>query len=1255
MSFVRASAFVLAVFGASSCRERSATTTVAPALLADSRAMFGASRLTSSATHHDLSITVPSRLRDKLSLDRGRVHIDITASSPTDEDADWVDGVAVFRGAQMFRRVTENGVEDLYRIEQPQASFRARYEVVLGAIVEPRTSAAALELVDERGVAVFHVPAPLAIDARGTERRGSIQASCVDGRCAVDFTVATDGLVFPILIDPAWETTGALKYTHYHHVALSLSAGIDSGKTLVAGGTGAYPASTELYDPVTRTWTAGAPLPDGVALLEGTRGAVLANGAVLLAGGLSLLSTDAQKTAVLRDPTTGAWTRIKDMTDARAHHAMAVVTIGGKERVLVAGGQKAATLSATSPPLATAEMYAPETNTWSSIGFLKNGRSEMASVVLGDGRVAVIGGQTIASTSIKQVDSTEVYDATLDGWLSGPRMTTPRTAMGVARLTGAQVLVAGGYGVPAGSFSAVVLDTVETLDFAATTATMATTKLTQPRRDLTATRLADGRVVLAGGSSTSSTSATSVVDMWGGSAVTPLAALAEPRLYHSANLLPNGHVLLAAGWAGPTAAQQSRTVEVLDIDLGRTCAATSECPAGRSCVDGVCCASASCPSGQVCNAPGRKGVCVKAKGATCATAAECATGYCVDGVCCTEPCTGLCRSCALPGTEGTCTNAGAGTDPRASCRGSSDVTCAKKCDGTGKCEAAYAPVGTTCGASLSGDAGLAFCTAHTCTSTGSCALGTNTCGLTCVTSSSCNETSKTCSVTGTITAGNCLIDSKCYKTAETKPGDPCSLCDPATSNTAWTTSLACDAGVDSGPETEPIVDAADTAVEDVHVEDTIVVDSNPYDAAPAAEAAVVPPSDLPAAAACGCDVPGRTQSSSSVVVVGLLGALFALRRRHVVARVSLTVGCGANATRDEAASSLIDASAEATSIVDSDPSFDVAIGDVAMSETLGDAACAGKEVAAIKPPVDIIVVVDQSGSMSSEIAQVKANINKLSDQLTKAYLDYRVVMIAKPGMGTYEVCVPPPLGGLDCKSNPPLYRASSQEVQSNDALQRILETYDNVLPSIGWRDMLRAHSTKIFVPITDDNATMPKPVAPLATVAEQFDSELLKRSEQFGTAEKRRYRFYPICGASAADATVLCGSGMVNTGSTYTDLVRLAGGKWFPLCASDYGPVFIDMARSLAGELACELTLPAPPAGETLDPNKVNVVYTSSDGTKTEIVPQDNSKTCNGGANGWQYSDDRTKVLLCGAACTRVREDLGAKLNIQFGCRTKID
>ena len=102
-----------------------------------------------------------------------------------------------------------------------------------------------------------------------------------------------------------------------------------------------------------------------------------------------------------------------------------------------------------------------------------------------------------------------------------------------------------------------------------------------------------------------------------------------------------------------------------------------------------------------------------------------------------------------------------------------------------------------------------------------------------------------------------------------------------------------------------------------------------------------------------------------------------------------------------------------------------------------------------------------------------------------------------------------------------------------------------------------------------------------------------------------------------------------------------------------------DLAGGLAQALAqialslrsCEYSIPRPPAGQTLDPSLVNVLYTP-DGGVTETIGRDPSANdCN---EGWQYSADGKKIVLCGTACDRVSGSPAGQVEVLFGCDTVI-
>jgi hypothetical protein len=309
--------------------------------------------------------------------------------------------------------------------------------------------------------------------------------------------------------------------------------------------------------------------------------------------------------------------------------------------------------------------------------------------------------------------------------------------------------------------------------------------------------------------------------------------------------------------------------------------------------------------------------------------------------------------------------------------------------------------------------------------------------------------------------------------------------------------------------------------------------------------------------------------------------------------------------------------------------------------------CAKAEAEAVRPPVDVIVSVDQSGSMSDDIANVKANINQLSAFLQKTGLDYRVVMIGTVGTGSFDLCVPPPLGGPNCASNGATFRTVNRNVQSNDTLDIIISTLAQTSGPMAWRDFLRPDSMKVFIPITDDDSYY--------LTATSFDSQLLASAGGglFGNAASRKYVFYPITGAAGFPSESTCGSNAVNNGKTYIDLAKRTGGKWFPICSTNFAPVFEEIGKNVASTVACELAIPKPTDNTEIDLGRVNVKVSPPSGAAKDIL-QDTSHACADGANGWQYDASKTKILLCGDACTAAKGDTGTKVTVEFGCETKV-
>ncbi len=282
--------------------------------------------------------------------------------------------------------------------------------------------------------------------------------------------------------------------------------------------------------------------------------------------------------------------------------------------------------------------------------------------------------------------------------------------------------------------------------------------------------------------------------------------------------------------------------------------------------------------------------------------------------------------------------------------------------------------------------------------------------------------------------------------------------------------------------------------------------------------------------------------------------------------------------------------------------------------------------------------------MSEEIAQVKANINgSFAAVLGAGELDYRVVMVAAKGTSTFQVCVAEPLGGPNCSSNLPIFRAVPQSVGSTNALSLLLSTYDSANVSLNWSGVLRQDATKVFIVVTDDNSSL---------AAASFDTQLLAKGPamMFGTAMKRKYVVYGIIGINKDNPALKCGTA-VNNGPVYQTLVALTGGAQFSECEADYSPVFKGIANNVVAKLSCEYTLPKnDPNGQAIDSEKVVVKLVDSMNQTTTFTRVSDASKCAGGE--WYYENnlDPSKIVLCPAACTQVQRTTGGQVKIDVGC-----
>ena len=304
-------------------------------------------------------------------------------------------------------------------------------------------------------------------------------------------------------------TTGSMIRTRNDATATLMP----NGNVLIVGGSywdGTHtvtPATTEIYNPATGTFTAGAALPSGRAQHRAT---LLTNGRVLITGGWSIdgsFNTQGVPNAWLLDAGGNLIASIAT-AGSRYYHSATLLADG---RVLVAGGYGVG----STPINTSAEIYDPSAGA--------NG--------------------TFAATASPMLTWSGEHTATL--LTTGPRA--------------GQVLIAGGgAGYPA-------LRTANEFFNPATSSFATAPGLLEPRLNLSATTLADGRIVFAGGQidwiANENASSIEIYDPVSNT-FSSAGDMRVDRSRHVAELISGGRVMFGFGQSPTLSA--ARSVEVFD-------------------------------------------------------------------------------------------------------------------------------------------------------------------------------------------------------------------------------------------------------------------------------------------------------------------------------------------------------------------------------------------------------------------------------------------------------------------------------------------------------------------------------------------------------------------------------------------------------------------------------------------------------------------------------------------------------------------
>jgi hypothetical protein len=254
---------------------------------------------------------------------------------------------------------------------------------------------------------------------------------------------ATTNTASAELYDPStgiFAATGSMATAKGCPAAVLLS----NDTVLVAGGWASWfepqnPASAELYDPLTGTFSAAGPYAHSSLSLSVDL-ALCPNAHLLPNGKVLIVWDDDASTAEIYDPDTNTF-RIAGTVSFGAVFSPATLLTSGK--VLFAGGDLGGYRFGTD----TARLYDPSTETSTAVGRMTTRRQDHTATLLSDGTVLIAGGQIGGdgmSVRASAQASAEIYDpATANFSLTGS-MINARFGHSATLLLDGTVLIAGG-------------------------------------------------------------------------------------------------------------------------------------------------------------------------------------------------------------------------------------------------------------------------------------------------------------------------------------------------------------------------------------------------------------------------------------------------------------------------------------------------------------------------------------------------------------------------------------------------------------------------------------------------------------------------------------------------------------------------------------------------------------------------------------------------------------------------------------------
>jgi hypothetical protein len=229
-----------------------------------------------------------------------------------------------------------------------------------------------------------------------------------------------------------------------------------------------------------------------------------------------------------------------------------------------------------------------------------------------------------------------------------------------------------------------------------------------------------------------------------------------------------------------------------------------------------------------------------------------------------------------------------------------------------------------------------------------------------------------------------------------------------------------------------------------------------------------------------------------------------------------------------------------------------------------------------------------------------------------------------------------PIADLPANADPVITALAARQPDGTTPMARAV---DSVVAALTARQKMLPDRKSILVLATDG--------FPSCDAGETVDAVVARLERAFAAAPT--LPTYVVGVFAAAD--------LATAQTTFQRFATAGGTKaaFLLTAGNDLTQTLLAALKQIRGQaVACDYAIPPPQTG-SLDLDKVNVTTTAASQT-ADLSRVPNAAAC-AGKPGWYYDDPtapRPRIVLCPESCARLQGDPAARVDLVFGCATRV-